>query len=158
MSDIPSQRERRRYVLVRIEPEGIAPDPREVYAAVAEACTALWGDTLTSEISPSVMGWEGYAIIRCRRGTEDRLVTALATVTRIGGKRVALRTMTTSGTLHAIRSRIYPRPELVQERRVGIGGRIFLARAFSGQKVDLVEDGIKSQELLFFTDEDGEVR
>jgi ribonuclease P/MRP protein subunit POP5 len=158
MSDLPSQRERRRYILVRFEPGGITPDPRDVYAAVAEACTALWGDTLASEISPSVMAWEGYAIIRCRRGTEDRLVTAIATVTRVGGERVALRTMTTSGTLHAIRSRIYERPELLREKRVGIGGRIFLARAYSGQKVDLIEEGIKGQELLFFTDEDGEVR
>jgi ribonuclease P/MRP protein subunit POP5 len=158
MSDLPSQRERRRYILVRFEPEGITPDPREVYAAVADACTALWGDTSASEISPSVMAWEGYAIIRCRRGTEDRLVTAIATVTRVGGVRVALRTMTTSGTLHAIRSRVYQRPELLGEKRVGIGGRIFLARAYSGQKVDLIEEGIKGQELLFFTDEDGEVR
>jgi ribonuclease P/MRP protein subunit POP5 len=159
MSRLPSQRERRRYILVRFVPEGISPDPREVYTAVAEACTSLWGDTLASEISPSVMGWEGHAILRCRRGTEDRLATALSTITRVGGERVALRTITTSGTLHAIRSRLYSRPpELLWERKIGIGGRVFLARAYSGQKVDLIENGIKGQELLFFSDEDGEVR
>ena len=158
MSQLPSQRERRRYVLVRFEPEGISPDPREVYAAVAEACTSLWGDTESSEISPSVMAWEGHAIIRCRRGTEEKLITAVSTVTRIGGERVALRTITTSGTLHAIRSRRYPGPELLWERKVGIGGRTFLARAYPGQKVDLIEKGIKGQEMLFFAEEDGEVR
>jgi len=158
MSQLPSMRERRRYVLVRFEPERISLDPREVYAAVADACTSLWGDTQASEISPSVMAWEGHAIIRCRRGTEDRLATALATITRVGGERVALRTITTSGTLHAIRSRVFPRSELLWERKVGIGDRVFLARAYSGQKVDLIEEGIKSQELLFFADEDGEVR
>ena len=158
MTQLPSLRERRRYILARFAPEGFTPDPREVYAAVAEACTALWGDAAASEISPSVMAWEGQVILRCRRGTEDRLATALATVTRIGEERVAVRTITTSGTLHAIRSRLYPRPDLLWERKVGIGGRVFLARAYTGQKVDLVEKGIKGQELLFFTDEDGEVR
>ena len=158
MSQLPSQRERRRYVLVRFEPGGAGPDPREVYAAVVEACTSLYGDTLASEISPSVMAWEGHAIIRCRRGTEDRLITAVATITRVGGERIALRTITTSGTLHAIRSRAYPAPDLLWEKKVGIGGRVFLARAYTGQKVDLIEKGIKGQEMLFFADEDGEVR
>ncbi|MDD1661841.1 MAG: Rpp14/Pop5 family protein [Methanomicrobiales archaeon] len=158
MNQLPSQRERRRYILVRFVPEGISLDPREVYAAVVDACTSLWGDTRASEISPSVMAWEGHAIIRCRRGTEEQLITAVSTITRVGGVRVALRTITTSGTLHAIRSRMYPKPELLWERNVGIGGRIFLARAYSGQKVDLIEKGIKGQEMLFFAAEDGEVR
>jgi ribonuclease P/MRP protein subunit POP5 len=158
MTQLPSQRERRRYILARFAPEGFTPDPREVYAAVAEACTALWGDAAASEISPSVMGWEGYAILRCRRGTEDRLAAALATITRIGEERAAVRTITTSGTLHAIRSRPHLKAEPLWEKKVGIGGRVFLARAYAGQKVDLIEKGIKGQELLFFADEDGEVR
>jgi ribonuclease P/MRP protein subunit POP5 len=158
MTQLPSQRERRRYILARFAPGGFAPDPREVYAAVAEACTSLWGDAAASEISPSVMAWEGHAILRCRRGTEDRLATALATITRIGDERAAVRTITTSGTLHAIRSRPYPKQEVLWEKKVAIGGRVFLARASAGQKVDLIEKGIKGQELLFFADEDGEVR
>jgi len=158
MNQLPSQRERRRYILVRFEPEGVSPDPRELYAAVADACTSLWGDAAASEISPSVMAWEGQAIIRCRRGTEDRLATAVATITRVGDRRVAARTVTTSGTLHGIRSRPFPRPEALWEREVGIGGRAFLARGYAGQKVDLIENGIKGQEMLFFADEDGEVR
>lgn len=158
MTRPPSQRERRRYILARFTPEGFAPDPREVYAAVAEACTALWGDEAASEIAPSVMAWEGQAILRCRRGTEDRLAAALATITRIGDSRAAIRTITTSGTLHAIRSRPSPKPEVLWEKKVAIGGRVFLARAYAGQKVDLIEKGIKGQELLFFADEDGEVR
>ena len=158
MNRLPSQRERRRYLLVRFEPAGVFPDPREVYGAVVEACTSLWGDALASEISPSVMPWEGYAILRCRRGTEDRLAAAVSTITRVGGERVAARTVTTSGTLHAIRSRARPRAELLGEKEVEIGGRVFLARAYPGQKVDLIEDGIKGEERLFFADEDGEVR
>jgi ribonuclease P/MRP protein subunit POP5 len=85
-------------------------------------------------------------------------MAALATVTRIGEGRVAIRTITTSGTLHAIRSRPHGRPEALWEKKLVIGGRAFLARAYAGQKVDLIENGIKGQELLFFTDEDGEVR
>ena len=158
MTQLPSQRERRRYILARFAPEGFTPDPREVYAAVAEACTALWGDAAASEISPSVMAWEGHAILRCRRGTEDRLATALATITRIGEERAAVRTITTSGTLHAIRSRPHGKPGALWEKKVGIGGRVFLARGYPGQKVDLIEKGIKGRELLFFADEDGEVR
>ena len=158
MSQLPSQRERRRYVLVRFEPEGFSPDPRDVYAAVAEACTSLWGDLAASEIAPSVMSWEGHAIVRCRRGTEDRLATALATINRVGDERAAARAVTTSGTLHALRSRPLPKPEPLWEKKVGIGGRVFLGRGYPGQKVDLIEKGIKGQELLFFADDDGEVR
>ncbi|HMA06010.1 MAG TPA: Rpp14/Pop5 family protein [Methanomicrobiales archaeon] len=158
MSELPSHRERRRYLLARFVPEGASPDPREVYAAVVEACTSLWGDVAASEISPSVMAWEGHAILRCRRGTEDRLSTALATITKVGDVRVAMRSLATSGTLHAIRSRANPKPGILWEKQVGIGGRTFLARAYPGQKVDLIEKGIKGQELLFFADEDGEVR
>ena len=54
MNQLPSQRERRRYMLVRFEPGGVTPDPREVYAAVAEACTSLWGDVAASEIAPEL--------------------------------------------------------------------------------------------------------
>ncbi len=158
MNELPSHRERRRYVLARFQPEGIAPDPREVYAAVVEACTSLWGDAAASEISPSVMAWEGHAIVRCRRGTEDRLVTALSTITRIAGGRAALRTIATGGTLHAIRQRGHPLPGPLGERKMSVGGRAFLARSYPGQKVDSVEKGIKGQEFMFFTDEDGEVR
>jgi ribonuclease P/MRP protein subunit POP5 len=104
------------------------------------------------------MAWEGHAIIRCRRGTEERLAAALATITRIGEDRAAARSITTSGTLHAIRSRPHPKPGLLWEKKVGIGGRVFLARGYAGEKVDLIEKGIKGQELLFFADEDGEVR
>ena len=103
----PTLREKRRYVLARIDPHGTVPDPKELYYAVHEAVTSLWGDAAGALIHVAVIAVEGeYAIVRCRRGTERELAIALSTVVSCGGRRVALRTVAASGTIESLRERI----------------------------------------------------
>ena len=90
-------REKRRYILVRILPYGFIPDRKDLYIAVIEAATSLWGDVATGLAQPAVVFCdEGYAIVRCRRGTE-RISPPLTTVTAVADRRAALRTVATRG-------------------------------------------------------------
>ena len=103
----PTLREKRRYVLARVLPGGMTVDPKELYFAVAEAVTSLWGDDLASRVHPAVLAIEnGCAFIRCRRGTERELALALSTVTSCAGQKIALRTIATSGTMESLRARL----------------------------------------------------
>ncbi len=158
-SRLPSQRDRRRYLLCRTVPAWADPEPRAVFHAVCEAVTSLWGDTGAAEVAPSVLDCgRGYVVVRCRRGTEPQLASALATVTRAGEGRLALRQVLTSGTLHAIRRRMQGPPAEWIDTPAVRDGRTFTARRSAGQKVDLIAEEKKSPELLFFTEDDGEVR
>jgi ribonuclease P/MRP protein subunit POP5 len=158
VSRLPSQRDRRRYLLCRTVPAWAAPEPREVFLAVCEAVTSLWGDTGAAEIAPAVLDCgRGYVVVRCRRGTEPRLAAALATVSRAGEGRLALRQVLTSGTLHAIRRRMQEPAEEWSEEPVVRDGRAFTARRSAGQKVDLIAEEKKSPELFFIQD-NGEMR
>ena len=156
----PAMRAKRRYILVRILPYGVAVDPKQVYLSVIEAATSLWGDAAMGLAQPAVVFCDGpYAIVRCRRGTEKDLATALATVTAIGDEPVALRTVATSGTIRALRRRIKPiRPLAEMEEDVTIGDHQYDVYHYPRQKVDLVERGIKHQKSLFFTESDMEER
>jgi ribonuclease P/MRP protein subunit POP5 len=157
----PAMRTKRRYILVRIVPYGLVLDQREVYLSVIEAATSLWGDAAMGLAQPAVVFCDGaYAIVRCRRGTEKDLATALATVTAIGDEPVALRTVATSGTIRALRRRMRPiRPDSeTGTGEVRIGDRDFSVYRYPRQKVDLVEKGIKHQKSLFFTESDMEER
>jgi ribonuclease P/MRP protein subunit POP5 len=157
-SRLPSQRDRRRYLLCRIVPVWAEPEPREVFHAVCEAASTLWGDTGAAAIAPAVLDCSrGHVVVRCRRGTEMQLAAALATVTRAGENRLALRQVLTSGTLHAIRRRMQDPVGAWNDTQVKRDGRAFTARCSAGQKVDLIAEEKKSPELLFFTENDGEV-
>jgi ribonuclease P/MRP protein subunit POP5 len=93
----PTLRQKRRYVLARIVPPWTPIlDHRTLSAEVQAAVTMLWGDAGGAEIQPVIVACEqGHAIVRCRRDTEDRLATALATVRRVGEHPVALLTVAT---------------------------------------------------------------
>lgn len=147
----PTLREKRRYVLARIVPPwSPVADPRILAAEVQAAVTSLWGDAAGAEIQPVIVAFEqGHAIVRCRRGTEDRLVTALATVRRVGDHSVALRTIATSGTIRSLKDRIRP-ITIGEEREISFGGVRYLARRTGGGRLDLIEKSIKNQKALFF--------
>ncbi|HET6581172.1 MAG TPA: Rpp14/Pop5 family protein, partial [Methanoregula sp.] len=67
----PTLREKRRYILVSVEPSGEIIDRKDLYFAICDATTSLWGDATAAVISPAVIASDGpYVIIRCRRGTE----------------------------------------------------------------------------------------
>jgi ribonuclease P/MRP protein subunit POP5 len=155
----PAMRIKRRYVLVRILPFHAKPDQKQVYLSVIEAATSLWGDAAVGLMQPAVvLSVDGYGVIRCRRGTERDLITALATVTSVGEEAIALRTVAVSGTIHALRRRIKPVKPLFEPEERQVGEKYFTVYRYPRQKVDLVEKSIKHQKLLFFTETDLEER
>jgi len=155
----PTLRTKKRYILARIDPPGVEIEPRDLYYSILESLTSLFGDVLAAEAGFVLISCEsGYAEIRCTRGLEHQLRTALSTVTGVQGKKVALRSLATSGTLLALRkrrSRALP-PQSEESGEWEISGTVYSARRYQGQKVDLVEKGIKGQELLFLTQDDRE--
>lgn len=152
-------RAKRRYILVRVLPYGVAPDQKQMYLSVIEAATSLFGDAATGFAQPAVVFCDaGYAVVRCRRGTEKDIATALTTVTAIADLPVALRTVAVSGTIHALRRRMKPIRPISEVGEAKIAERHFTVYRYPRQKVDLVEQGIKHQKSLFFTEADLEER
>lgn len=153
----PTLRTKKRYILAGIEPPGTSADQKDLYRAVSGAVTGLFGDAGAAAISPAVISsGPGYLIVRCSRGGERDLRIALSMVTVAGDENIVLRPKATSGTLHALRRRI-PRvqsPEPEWQEEIQFGEKVYCARRYQGQKVDLMEKGIKRQELLFLTQDD----
>ncbi|NYT21715.1 MAG: ribonuclease P [Methanomicrobiales archaeon] len=153
----PTLRTKKRYILAGIEPPGAASDQKELYRAISGAVTSLFGDVRAAAIGPAVISsGPDYVIVRCTRSGERDLRIALSFVTAVGNENIVLRPKATSGTLHALRKRIplAPPSEPGHPEEVYFGGKIYIARRYQGQKVDLIEKGIKSQELLFLTQDD----
>ena len=162
----PTLREKRRYVLVRVDPAGTAVDPKELYFAVSDAITSLWGDAMAALILQAVIAVEsGHAVIRCRRGSERELAIALSTVTAVRETRVALRIVAASGTIESLRERFRPAGPAAPAgdagaappapgRIVRFAGKEWEAVSWDGQKVDVIEKGFKNAHRLFLTQED----
>lgn len=153
----PTLREKKRYILSRIEPPGLDPDPKELYFSVLESVSSLFGDAESARMVPVVISsGGGYAIVRVGRGYEEKARVALATLSSVAERRAALHPVATSGTILGLRRRI-ARADPRAGREIPsltFRGREYLARRYPGQKVDLLEKGIKSQELLFLTVDD----
>jgi ribonuclease P/MRP protein subunit POP5 len=153
----PTIRTKKRYILARIEPRGAGADQKELYRSVSGAVTTLFGDVRAAAINPAVISsGPDWVIVRCSRGGERDMRIALSTVTLVGNEPVALRTLATSGTLQALRRRSpgAARFEPESQEEVIFEEKVFIARRYPVQKVDLMEKGIKSQELLFLTQDD----
>jgi len=170
----PTLRENRRYLLVRVEPAGTVIDQKDLYYAIADAVTSLWGDSVAGVITQAVVAAEnGHVIIRCQRGTERELALALSTVIFCRETRLALRIVAASGTIESLRERIRaitPLPEPVPEHVTGpvaassaepaecvFAGKPFLFAHCNGQKVDVIEKGFKNAHRLFLTRSDLEI-
>jgi ribonuclease P/MRP protein subunit POP5 len=150
----PTLREKRRYLLVRIAPPAVVIEPRDLYLAILEALSSLHGDTVVAKVQMAVVQAKGeYAIVRCTRGRETLVTGAMSTVTAVNGVRIAVRTLAVSGTILSLQKRMTgfgsSRPERTTE--LNYRGRWYQAYFYSGEKVDLIEKGFKSQELLFLT-------
>ncbi|MDO9033653.1 MAG: Rpp14/Pop5 family protein [Methanoregula sp.] len=175
----PTLREKRRYILARIEPAGTLPEQKELYYAISDATTSLWGDATTAIITPAVVALEyGHVVIRCRRGTERELAIALSTVTACRDVRICLRIIAASGTIESLRSRYRPKkipksknqpaPEPESETTATVADEgvepvlpecTFVKKTFiivqcNGQKVDVIEKGFKNTNRLFLTKDD----
>ncbi len=133
------------------------PEQKDLYLAVQDAVTSLWGDATSAKIQAAVVaGGPGYGIIRCLRGTETQLATAISTVTSISGQRACVRTRVISGTIAALHRRGIPPayPSCPLDVEAEFDGRTFAIRCRAGEKVDLLEKGFKNQELLFLTEQE----
>ena len=155
----PTLREKRRYILVAVEPSGTIIERKDLYYAVCDAATSLWGDVTAAAIMPAVIASEGqYVIIRCRRGTERELSIALSTITCCRDSRIALRIIAASGTINTLRERIQRLP--VPDAEPGsppecmFGEKRFRVHFCTGQKVDVIEKVFKNTNRLFLTRED----
>ena len=155
----PTLRDKRRYLLLRVDPAGTQIDQKELYFSISDAVTSLWGDASASLIQQAVVAAEGqYVMVRCRRGTERELSVALSTVTSCRDVKIALRIIAASGTLESLRERIRCIPVPPAEDTVS-GACRFCGNEFdieycSVQKVDVIEKGFKNTNRLFLTKED----
>jgi len=155
----PTLRAKRRYLLVHIEPAGTIIDQKDLYYAVSDATTALWGDVVAAVIMTAVVASEGqYVVIRCQRGTEQDLSIALSTITTCCDMPVALRMVAASGTIDTLREKIRkvktPDRETISPRECTIDKKLFQINHLNGQKIDVIEKGFKNTNRLFLTRED----
>lgn len=158
----PTLRDKRRYLLVRVEPAGTVIDQKDLYYAIADAITALFGDVAAAIMIQAVVAAEGeYIFIRCRRGSERHLAIALSTITTCREIRIALRIIAASGTMESLRERIRPAqdsPDVADGLpELALDGRIFTPVHCNSQKVDVIEKGFKNTHRFFFTREDMEL-
>ena len=155
----PTLRNKRRYLLVRVDPPGTLIDVKEFYYALSDAITSLWGDAMAAVIVQAVICAEGdYVVIRCRRGTERELAIALSTLTMFRDSHVALRIIAASGTIESLRDRMKASGTTgdaeAPDGGCRFGGKEYLVAHCDGHKVDVIEKGFKNTHRLFLTRED----
>lgn len=115
----PTLRLNRRYVLVQIipNPDKDIPDQKEMYLSCAASVQSLFGDCGLAEIRPAVVWAEGeYAIIRCTRGTETKLIAALSCIIKSGSHSdgiMRVKSIITSGTIKGAMKKIIPKPRTI---------------------------------------------
>jgi len=170
----PTLREKRRYLLARIDPAGTNPEAKDLYYAVYEAVVSLFGDMAAAAMQPSVLAVEeGHVILRCRRGAEREFAIALSTLTICRDIPVALRIRAVSGTIESLRERI----GRVSPQETSAAGQDSIPAddgtcgtpqyqfgsipveivVCHGHKVDALEKGFKNTRRLFLTTEDLEI-
>jgi ribonuclease P/MRP protein subunit POP5 len=150
----PTLREKRRYLLVRIAPPTLVIEPRDLYLAILEGLSSLHGDTTVAKVQMAVVQAKGeFGIVRCTRGREALVTGAITTVTAVNGFRVAIHTLAVSGTILSLQKRMAGMRSSLPYRSGDLNhrGTCYQAYYYSGEKVDLIEKGFKSQELLFLT-------
>jgi ribonuclease P/MRP protein subunit POP5 len=169
----PTLREKRRYLLARIDPAGTIVEAKDFYYAVYEAVVSLFGDVAAAAMQPSVLAVEnGYVILRCRRGAEREFAIALSTLSACRDCTVAIRVLAVSGTIESLRERIATLVPLVSAAlgqdaapaqegtadpdtcRYRFGSTPVETVVWHGHKVDAIEKGFKNTRRLFLTTED----
>ena len=146
----PTLRQDRRYLLVRTAPPYVRLEGKPLYLAIGEAVTGLFGDQGAARIDQAVVAvMPGYAMVRCRRGEEERLIAAIATITGVEGQRIALHPRATSGTIRSLRDRIVPAPEPVDLGGDGSEGSPCRVR-IGVERVDAIVHDYKGENVLHF--------
>ena len=167
----PTLREKRRYLLARIDPAGTIVEAKDFYYAVYEAVVSLFGDVAAAAMQPSVLAIEsGHAILRCRRGAEREFAIALSTLSACRDCTLAVRVLAVSGTIESLRERIATlvpqEPDSPAQEGAGegapdadpceyrFGTTPVEPVVWHGHKVDVIEKGFKNTRRLFLTTED----
>lgn len=149
----PSMRENFRYILAVITP-GLTFEPRDLYKAIAESVMSLYGDSIAAQVWPSVMKVEGsFVIIRCRRGTEHYLETALSAISFIQSIPAGVRPIRTSGTIRTLREKIQPCTDKRDGKAV-VSGITCDVVVYMQERIDLKEKGIYHEIPRYITKED----
>lgn len=152
----PSMRENYRYILIRITPETLPCEAKDLYLAVSEAYSSFHGDRDGARAWVAVLEVRfPYAIIRCRRGTEPATEAAVATVTRVAGRPVALHPVKTSGTILTLREDLAGKKTgQVRTGHVRMNGEEIPALFSAAGRIDLKEKGINLHMLQYIAEED----
>lgn len=151
----PTQRPNWRYIAAEMVPAWSPVSARDLHYAILGCEASLFGDCAAASMRTSVISCgDGVVILRCIRGTEMDVEKVLATVTGAGEFPVVLHPFATSGTLHALRKKIRPFSPLSEGGNCKIGENTYRIVGISGQKVDLVQQGIKQTTALYFNIED----
>lgn len=99
---------RRRYLALEIECDGLL-DSREFLDAVWGAVLRLYGEYGASRVGLSLIDFdvEGkFAVVRVAHTGVDMVRTALASITRIGDKPVAVHVVRVSGTIRSLYKKV----------------------------------------------------
>ena len=104
----PTLREKRRYLLARIDPAGTSIEPKDLYYAVYEAVVSLFGDVAAAAMQPSVLAVEnGICDPALPQGSRTRVChRPLDALPPAGTATVAIRVLAVSGTIESLRERI----------------------------------------------------
>jgi RNase P/RNase MRP subunit POP5 len=95
---------RRRYLALEIDSDGLF-DSREFLDAVWGAVLKLYGEYGASHAGLTLIDYDmekRFAVIRTVHTAVDMVRTALASMTRIGNKPVAIHILTVSGTIKSL--------------------------------------------------------
>ena len=99
---------RRRYLALEIDSDGLL-DSREFMDAVWGAVLKLYGEYGASRAGLALIDYDmekRFAVIRTMHTTVDMVRTALASMTKIGNKPVAIHVLTVSGTIKALYKKV----------------------------------------------------
>ena len=99
---MPVRSVRRRYIKFKVEsPHSV--DKRYLFDAVVDSVSRLYGVKGLSEASLRLIEYEGNeGIIRCSHLQLNRVRSAFAMISHIGGEVAAVHTIKTSGTLRSL--------------------------------------------------------
>lgn len=100
-----SKRERKRYLLFEIN-SGAELDGSELWNALKNAFLSKYGQSGFAEINPRIVKFnprKGLGIIKCRRGSEQRVRKAFAFLKKVKNSSVRARSLRCSGSLRSLK-------------------------------------------------------
>ena len=97
--------ERQRYILFRIiKEEDFQIDQQDILKSIWQSIWRYFGMREANKTGLWILELDGeFGIIRCSGNTKEIVITALALITEVTGKRVIFSPIKTSGTIKAIK-------------------------------------------------------